>query len=96
LPLEIHCEVNIPLGDNYDMKTFELKIEQWIVVEKVTQQYNDPRLAFISGFFYEINNVVEGVFLTLLLMLSTFKSYVSNEDNINKLGKFNIKYQVLT
>jgi hypothetical protein len=28
LPLEIHCEVNIPLGDNYDMKTFELKIEQ--------------------------------------------------------------------
>ncbi len=28
LPLEIHWEANIPSGDNYDMTTFELKIEQ--------------------------------------------------------------------
>ncbi len=62
LPLEIHCEVDIPSGDNYDMTTFELKIEQR-VVENIVQQYNDPRLAFINGFFYKINNVAKGVFL---------------------------------
>lgn len=33
---EIHCEANIPSSDNYDMTTFELKIEQRVVVQKVT------------------------------------------------------------
>lgn len=36
LLLKIHCEANIPSSDNYDMTTFELKIEQRVVVQKVT------------------------------------------------------------
>jgi hypothetical protein len=69
------------------MTTFELGTRQWIVVKKVTQQYNDPKLAFIGGFFYKINNVAKRVsFWTLLLILCTFKSCVSSENNINKLG----------
>jgi hypothetical protein len=73
LHLEKHCEVNSPSGDNYDMTTFELKIERQVVVEKVAQQYNDPRLAFISGFFYKINNVVKGVFNNIIVNFMYFQ-----------------------
>jgi len=57
LPLKVHCEVDTPWGDKYDMTTFQLGTRQQVIAKKVAQQYNDPKLALIGGFFYKINNV---------------------------------------
>jgi hypothetical protein len=87
LPLEVHCEANTPWGDSHDMTTFELRTRQQVVVEKTAQQYNDPRLALIGAFLYKSIVLLKGLgFWTLLLILYNFKSCVSSENNINKLG----------
>jgi hypothetical protein len=74
LLLKVHCEADTPWGDSYDMITFELGTRQQVVAEKVTQQYNDPRLALIGGFFYKINNVTKRVsFLDIIVNFMYFQ-----------------------
>jgi hypothetical protein len=84
--LEVYCEVNTPWGDNYDTTTFEFGTRQQVIAKKIVRQYNDPRLALILVDFSTKSTMLPKgfVFWTLLLILCTFKSCASSENNINK------------